>query len=98
MHSSRQIGVCERCLQLRVIDDVVVRQRLLDHHQVELVQLLQMVDVGERVGRVGVGHQLDVRETLAHLANHIDVPARLDLHLDALIAGRRAPCRSSRSN
>ena len=28
-------------LQLGVIDDVVVRQRLLDHHQVELVELLQ---------------------------------------------------------
>jgi hypothetical protein len=28
-------------LQHGVVDDVVVRQRLLDHHQVELVELLQ---------------------------------------------------------
>jgi hypothetical protein len=39
MHSSRQIGVCQLGLQLRVVDDVVVRQRLLDHHQVEIVEL-----------------------------------------------------------
>ena len=46
-----------------------------------------MVGVGQRVGGVGVGHQLDRGETLAHLAHHVHVPARLDLHLDALIAG-----------
>ena len=39
MHSSRQMGVCELRLQRGVIDDVVVSQRLLDHHQVEIVQL-----------------------------------------------------------
>ncbi len=35
----------ERALQNRVIDDVVVRKRLLNHHQIELVQLLQMIDI-----------------------------------------------------
>ena len=63
MHSSRQIGVVKLRLQLGVIDDVVVAERLLDHHQVELVQPSQMVDVGERVGGVCVRHQLDLRES-----------------------------------
>ena len=43
-----------RRLQLRlqngVIDDVVVRERLLNHHQIEIVQLLQMIDIGQRIG------------------------------------------------
>ena len=46
-----------------------------------------MVDVGQGVGGVGVGHQLDGGEALAHLADHVDIPAGLDLHLDALVAG-----------
>ena len=29
------------CLQLRMIDDVVVLERLLDHHQMKIVELLQ---------------------------------------------------------
>ena len=63
MHSSRQMGVCSLRLQHGVIDDVVVRQRLLDHHEVEIVQLLEMIGVLQRVGRIGVRHQLDGRET-----------------------------------
>ena len=43
-------------LQLRVVDDVVVRQRLFDHHQVVVVQLAQMVDIGKRVGGIRVHH------------------------------------------
>ena len=97
MHSSRQIGVCELRLQRGVIDDVVVRQRLLDHHQVEVVELLQMVGVGQRVGGVGVGHQLDGGKALAHLADHVHVPAGLDLHLDALVAGGEFASRSFRA-
>ncbi len=59
-----QLSACK----LGVIDDVVVRQRLLDHHQVEIVELLQTRRVGQRVGGIGVGHQLDRGEALAHLA------------------------------
>ena len=66
MHSSRQIGRRQLCLQARVIDDVIVTERLLDHHQLELVEPAQMVDVGQRVRGVGVGHQLDLREALAN--------------------------------
>ena len=89
MHSSRQIGVCELRLQLGVIDDVVVAQRLLDHHQVELVEPLQVLGVRQRVRGVRVRHQLDRGKPLAHPPHHVHIPARLDLHLDALVAGRQ---------
>ena len=46
----------ERSLQFSMIDDVIVRKRLLDHHQMELVQLLEMLAIGEAVGRISVGH------------------------------------------
>ena len=36
-------------LQLRVINDVVVRQRLLDHRQTELIQLLQQTGIGKPI-------------------------------------------------
>ena len=72
-----------------MIDDVVVIQRLLNHHQIIIVQLAQVIGVGQRVGGVGVGHQLDGGETLAHAADHVHVPTGLDLHLDALIARRQ---------
>ena len=69
MHSSRQMGVCSLRLQLGVVDDVVVGQRLLDHHQVEIVQLAQVIGVGQGVGGIGVHHQLDGGKMLAHLAH-----------------------------
>ncbi len=73
-------------LQLRVVDDVVVRQRLLDHHQVELIQPPQVIDVRQRVRRVRVRHQPDLRKRLPHRAHHFHVPARTDLDLDPLVA------------
>src|SRR5258708_27024605 len=74
-------------LERRVIEDIVMRQGLLDHHQVEFVQALQVIGVGQRVGGVGIGHQPDVGERGAHFTYDIDIPARLDLDFDALIAG-----------
>ena len=76
------------CLQSRMIDDVVMRQRLLNHHQIELIQLLQPVCIGQRVGGIRVRHQLDARKLLPHLPDHVHVPTRLDLHLDALVSVR----------
>jgi len=66
-------GRLQARLQLGVVDDVVVRERLLDHHQVKIVQPAQMVGVGERVSGVGVRHQFDKRKTFAHAPHHVDV-------------------------
>ncbi len=74
-------------MQLGVVDDVVVAERLLDHHQVVIVELAKVVRVGQSVSRVGVGHQLDPGKTLPHPAHHVHVPAGLDLDLDALVPG-----------
>jgi hypothetical protein len=71
-----------------VVDHVVVVQRLLDQQQVERVQLGQPRRVGQGIGRVGVHLQGQVGPALAHRAHHVHVPARLDLELDAGIAGR----------
>jgi hypothetical protein len=53
-------------LQLCVIDNFVMRQRLLDHHEVELVKFLQAIDIVERVCRICVGHQFDIRKRRPH--------------------------------
>src|SRR5665213_437046 len=46
-----------------------------------------MRGVGKSVGGVGVGHQQNIGELIAHLADYIDVPAGFDFDFDALIAG-----------
>src|SRR5579872_7232517 len=46
-----------------------------------------MRGVSESVSRIGVGHQQNIGKCVAHLADHIDVPAGLDLDLDTLVAG-----------
>ena len=87
----------QRCLHLRrergVVDEVVPVQRLLDVVQAELVDLLEHVDVVERVRRVGIDGQLDVGELGAHRRQQVDIPARLDLQLDPLVALLDVPCR-----
>ena len=77
----------EQGLQLGVVDDVVVRQRLLDHHQVEFVQLSEVLGVGQGIRRIRVGHQPDGGKPLADAPHHVHVPTRFNLDLDALVAG-----------
>ena len=87
--SSRQIGVVIALLQHRVIHHIVVIERLLDQQQVERIEPREQRRVVERVGGVGVDLQRDVAERRAHALDGVEVPARLDLDLDALIAGRQ---------
>src|SRR5262249_11283209 len=63
-----------------------MRERLLDHHEIKAVEFLEPGGVGQSIGGIRVGHELDGGESLAHLGYDVHVPARLDLHLDALIA------------
>src|SRR5947207_3170649 len=70
-----------------MVEHVVEGERLLDHHQVELVERAQGGRVVEREGGVGVNHQEYAGKACAHLFDHFPVPARLDLDLDALVAG-----------
>ena len=74
-------------LQARVIVDVVVPQRLLDHQQIELVELAQVLDLIERVGGIGVATQRDVGPARADAFEHVHVPAGLDFDFDAAVSG-----------
>ena len=67
--------------------EIVPAERLLDHHQIKAFELLEQFPIGERVGRVGVDHQLDLGEILAQALDLFEVFAGLDLDLDALVAG-----------
>ena len=74
-------------LKFRVIHKVFPAERLLDHHQVEPVKFLQALNVAERVGRVRVGHQRNVREFFPNAFKNLRVPSRLDFYFDALVTG-----------
>ena len=70
-------------LQLGMPQEIVAAQRLLDHDEIERVELLQVTGVGQRVGGVRVGHQMHRWTELApHRTHVIDIGARLNLHLD----------------
>ena len=80
----------ERCdqlpLQLGVAHEIVPGERLFDHHEAELVEACQVRCVGERVGVVGVGHEVRVlTHRGAHGAHPVDVTPRCDLDLHLLV-------------
>ena len=76
-HGLRELGVPEQ---------VVLRKRLLDEQQVELVESGEVRGVVAGVGGVRVDLERDVAELLAHRAHGLDVVAGLDLQLDAAVA------------
>ena len=73
-------------LQLRVVDDVVIGERLLDHHRSCRVDALEEPDVAKRVRRVGVEHEVEIGESLPCRLGDLDLEPGLDLELHALIA------------
>src|SRR5271170_4405130 len=76
----------ELALQRGVGVNVVVAEGLLDHDQVEGVELPQQRCVFQAIGGVGVHHQADAREFFAEGAGRGDIVARLDFYFDALVA------------
>ena len=70
-------------LQRRVIDQIVVRQRLLDHRQVELVDLAEQRHVVEPIAAVAVDVETCAAGMLpADGPQHRQVPAGTELELD----------------
>src|ERR1051326_4617095 len=53
----------------------------------EVVECLQGIEIGKRIRRVGVSHQLDVRILTTDRRQDFQIPSRLDLELDAVVAG-----------
>src|SRR5262244_868647 len=76
-------------LQLRMIDQVIMIERLFDHQQLKIVQPSQVFFVSQRVGRVGIDGKQDVWITLARFPDHLNIPARFNLEFNALITKRQ---------
>ena len=68
--------------------DVLLHERLLDQNKSEGVELAQVVEVGQAVGRVRIDLQQGVRaEEFAHGGDRLEVPAGFDLEFNAPIPG-----------
>ena len=66
--------------------EIVVRKRLLDHHELERVEVGEVLCMTERVRAVGVGHERRILpERGAHGADELDVCAWTNLDLDLSI-------------
>ena len=66
-----------------MVDQVVVRQRLLDHRQLELIDLLEQRQILQGVATVAVDMDRVGRMLLADRAEHVEIPARSELELHA---------------
>ena len=65
--------------------EVIDLHRLLEHQEVECVQLAEDIEIGCGVRGVGINHQGDVAEVLPDRADELDVAPRLDPDLDPTI-------------
>ena len=72
-------------LELRVLPQILVMQRLLDHQQPERIEPPEDCDVCEPIGGVRVHREQDLGVRLPNRADAFDVGARLDLELDAAV-------------
>src|SRR5579885_11736 len=79
-------GGLQALLQLNVAVEIVPAERLLDHHQMKRVELLQHGEVAHSVGGIGIHHEPQAGKLLAQPANRFNILPRLDLDFDALIA------------
>jgi len=77
---------CDLALQGRVVDEVVVRERLLDHRRLRRVDPFEQRDVLEGVRRVCVEHEREIGEVLPRRLRDLDLEPWLDLQLHALVA------------
>src|SRR5215469_18359235 len=80
-------GGVQFALQAGVVEDVIVPQRLLDHQQVKLIELAQVLDFVEGIGGVSVAAEQDVGPPRADFFEDVYVPAGFDFHFDAAVSG-----------
>jgi hypothetical protein len=73
-------------LQLRQLRKHRSWERLFEHHQSEVVERAERIEVRHVVSAVGIDKERDVAELIANGLNEMDVTASLDLDLYALIA------------
>ena len=70
-----------------MVTQVVIVERLFDHHQPEPIERRQVGGVVDGVGGVGVHHEGNIAAGLADTGHRVHVPARLDLDFDPAVAG-----------
>src|SRR6266404_4037362 len=68
-----------------MLEDVVVPERLLDHQQIKVIELAQVIEVSGTIRRVGIAAQQNLRPPLANFREHFHIPARFYLYLDPLV-------------
>ena len=66
-----------------MVEHIVVRQGLLEHHKFEFVHSFEQADVVERICGIRIAHQQNIAKFFADLFDHVIVPMRRDLDLDA---------------
>src|SRR5579864_2914398 len=79
-------------LQLRMLKDVVIPERLLDHEQLEFVEFAKVAKIAGGVRGIRVAAQEDVRPALADLREYLQVPSRFYFYFDSLIASFELSC------
>ncbi len=79
----------DRLLQARMQIDFIVPKRLLDHEQLEGVELAQVLNLVQRVSGIRVHTKQNIGPARANLFQNIQVPSRLDLDLDSPVASRQ---------
>ncbi len=70
------------CLELRMLDQILVMERLFDHQQIEGVERAEHVQILEGVRGVRVDGQQDVRMVGSDRRDPVEVQTRRDLELD----------------
>ena len=74
-------------LDFDVAEEVVPAKGLLDHHEIEAIELFEERPIVFAVGGVGIDHELDAGKILAETLGEREIFARLDFDFDALVAG-----------
>src|SRR5258706_1646257 len=69
--------------------DFVIPQWLLDHEQVEGIEFAQVLNLIERVRRIRIHAEDNIRPSSADLFQHIQIPSRLHFDLDPPVSRRQ---------
>src|SRR3990167_10599301 len=79
------------CLKCRMSLQVPLRQRLLDHHHLEIIKRFEMINIVSGVGTICVRHQFEPSKFPPHGKERFNIPPRLNLDLHSLVTFDEVP-------
>ena len=79
----------DRFLQAGMKIDFVIPERLLDHQQIEGVKFSEMLDLIQCISRIRVYAEYYICPARTDFLQHIQIPSRLHLDLDAPVSRRQ---------